>query len=100
MKIVNHIKSTVTAVKDLLSFFKDKSIKDVIQDFVDVIKALPRRVRNLNKGARLILKRLAEYSDLPPVQARVVKAITMIKTLFNDIKTDVMTLHDVSNLHQ
>ena len=96
MKIVNIITSTVKSVQRLKSVFKHKSIDDIIDDFVNAIKTLPRLVRNLSKEARFVVKRLAVYTDLPPVYTRVVEFITKIKTLFNDIKTDVMSLYDVS----
>ena len=98
MQIVNIITSTVKSVQRLKSVFHRRSIDDIIDDFVNAIKTLPRLVRNLSKGARFMVKRLAVYADLPPVYTRVIEVITKIKTLFNDIKTDIMSLYDVSSV--
>ena len=69
---------------------------DIWTEFVNSVKALPKDVQNLRKVARKVLKTLEEYTDLPPVYTLIKNLVNKVETLFNDIKTDVMTLYNVS----
>ena len=94
--MVEIVKKSITGFKDVHESWKGMSVRDIWLDFVDSVKSLPKDVQNLRKVGRKILKTLEEYTDLPPVYALIKEFTLKIIALFNDIKTDVTTLYNVS----
>ena len=90
------VKDTINNFKGLVETWKGYDVSQIWVDFVDSIKNLPLDVQNLRKVGRKILKSLEEYTDLPPVYTLIKSLVTRVITLFNDIKSDVMTLYNVS----
>ena len=95
-KVVKIVKNVISNFENVRASWKGFSVQDIWLDFVDTVKALPKDVKNLRKVARKILKTLESYADLPPVYERVRGLVLTVTTLFNAIKTDVMTLYNVS----
>ena len=60
------------------------------------------QVINLREKAIQAVKTLGRIDefDLPPFIRPVKKLVMHVQKLFNDIKTDVMTFYNVSELHQ
>ena len=96
-KVVKIVKNVVSNFEDVVASWRGFNVKDIWLDFVDTVKTLPKDVQNLRKVTRKILKTLEAYADLPPVYERVRGLVLKVTTLFNDIKTDVMTLYNVSS---
>lgn len=96
--VIGTIKESVRTFKSLVSSFKNTNFDDIIQNLIESVKQLPRKVLNLRKIGKRIFKEIGEFAELPPVVVTVKDLVTKVATLFRDIKTDIMNLHSVSTV--
>ena len=94
--VIKTIKDAVKSFKSLVSTFKNTDFSDIIKHLIESVKQLPRNVLNLRRIGKRIYKAIGKFVELPPVVTQVKNLVTKVTTLFNDIKTDVMTLYNVS----
>ncbi|KAK2165040.1 hypothetical protein NP493_1368g00013 [Ridgeia piscesae] len=92
--VVTTIKDAVKSFKNLVSTFKNTDFSDIIDNLIESVKQLPRKVFNLRRIGKRIYKAIGKFVELPPVVTQVKGLITKVTTLFNDIKTDIMNLYD------
>ena len=90
------LKEGVKSFKNLVSNFKNTDFKDIIKNLIESVKQFPRKVLNLRRIGKLIYKAIGKFVELPPVVTQVKGLVNKVSTLFNDIKTDVMNLYNVS----
>lgn len=95
-KVITTIKGSVESFKALVSAFKDTKFSDIIDNLIESVKQLPAKVFNLRRIGKRIYKAIGKFVELPPVVTHVKNLVTKVTTLFNDIKTDVMKLYNVS----
>ncbi|KAK2165104.1 hypothetical protein NP493_1383g00012 [Ridgeia piscesae] len=92
--VVTTIKDAVKSFKNLVSTFKNTDFSDIIDNLIESVKQLPRKVFNLRRIGKRIYKAIGKFVELPPVVTQVKGLITKVTTLFSDIKTDIMNLYD------
>ncbi len=97
-EVVKVIKHSVKTFKDLTSTYQNKAFSTIIDDITQAVQQMPGKVFDLRRIGKRIFKAIGKFVELPPVVIQVKGLITKVTTLFNDIKTDVMELYDVSSL--
>ena len=97
-EVVKVIKHSVKTFKDLTSTYQNTAFSDIIDTITQSVKQMPGKVVDLRRIGKRIFKAIGKFVELPPVVTQVKGLITKVTTLFNDIKTDVMELYDVSSL--
>ena len=94
--VVRKVMSTIENFKRLVSTIRGFDIGDIIDDFINAIRNLPREVFDLRKIAKRISKVLDEYEALPPVFYQIKDFVRKVTGLFNDVKYDVINLYNVN----
>ena len=94
--VIGTIKKSVETFSRLVSSFKGTNFDDIVKNFIESVKRLPRKVLNLRRIGKRLYKAIGAFVDLPPVVATVKGLVTKVTTLFKDIKTDIMNLYSVS----
>ncbi|XP_077992165.1 uncharacterized protein LOC144446291 [Glandiceps talaboti] len=92
-KVIDSVKNTIKRFKNLLSLTKG-NVNEIFDDFVEVIEDLPNRVKNFRNIAKNLVKKIAEYTDLPDFITDIKNVIDRVNTLLHDIKTDVMEFYN------
>ena len=95
-KVVNIITEAVNKFKELVGTFKNTKFSDILHNLIESVKQLPGKVFNLRRIGKRLYKAIGKFVELPPVVTQVKGLVTKVTTLFNDIKTDVMKLYNVS----
>ena len=93
---MKRLKGSAKSFKSLVSTFKNTDFGDIIKKLIAAVKQLPRTVLNLRRVGQRLYKAVGKFGELPPVVKQVKDLITKVKTLFKDIKTDVMEFYNVS----
>lgn len=68
----------------------------IINNLTSVITGLPGSVIALRGTGRRLLNIIGQFEDLPPVVGNITELVLYVSDLFNDIKTDVMNMYNVS----
>ena len=95
-KVVNIITESVNSFKKLIETFRNTKFSDILRNLIESVKQLPAKVFNLRRIGKRLYKAIGKFVELPPVVTQVKGLVTKVTTLFNDIKTDVMKLYNVS----
>ena len=81
--------------KNLIEAVEGRSLSNIFEKIIKAVEDLPNRVDGLRYLSRRLIKRLAQYADLPPIVEAVRNLVERVATLYNDIRTDVMEFYNV-----
>ena len=101
------VKEVIVDIKEAIQMFKNNNEALVVDagkfDFDKIIKTLiaaitnlPRTVVSLRGVGRKILRIVGQFEDMPPVVNQINELVSYVSELFNDIKTDIMNMYNVS----
>ena len=93
---VQSISTSIKTFKNIVTSVQNVNIDNIIEEFVDVVKKMPRHVFNFRKVSKRLLKAIDKYAILPPVFYQIKDFVQKVTNIFNDVKHDVMTLYNVS----
>lgn len=93
------MKDITSQFKQLVNVWKNFDIGEAFDNFIEAIKNLPKKVLDLKKIGRKILRTLDEYVDLPPVVQTIKELVEYVSNVFHDIKSDVMEFYHVSGIY-
>ncbi|XP_070574642.1 uncharacterized protein [Ptychodera flava] len=96
-KIVDSVKNAIKAFKNLMSPSHGNALEDVFNSFVDAVKKLPSKVKNVRKFGKDVFRRIGKYSGLPDFFKDVENVVERVSALLNAVKTDVMELYNSIN---
>ena len=96
-KLIGKITGAVKSFKRLIASGESTDFRGIIEQLIAAVKQLPSKVLNLRRIGKRIYQAIGQFVELPPVVAKVKALVTKVSTLFKDIKTDVMTLYNVSH---
>jgi len=102
--IVNKV---VVDIKDAMKMFKENAealvvdtvkidFDKIIKTLIAAIRNLPRTVISLRGVGRKILRIVGQFEDMPRVVNQINELVSYVSDLFNDIKTDIMNMYNVS----
>ena len=95
-----HITKATESFEKTLLAGRGINIHDMFRKIQDIIKNLPNTIINFPKMTKRILKVIDKYDQktLPPTVKKLEKLVGRVETLFKDVSTDIMTVHDVSDI--
>ncbi|XP_052083536.1 uncharacterized protein LOC127720827 [Mytilus californianus] len=93
-EIVEGIATGVQMFKDLIG--GQISMKEIVNEFIDALKELPVKVKDLRNKAANVMKMLGQLDEeeLPPFLRPLRNLIVKVTTVFNDVKTDIMNFYN------
>ena len=98
-QVYHHIKKATESFENTLLAGRGINIHDMLKKIQNIIINLPNTILNFPKMTKRILKVIDKYDQetLPPTVKKLEKLVDRVETLFKDISTDIMTVHDVSD---
>ena len=96
-RVVKLVKDSVNSFNALTTTYENYNPGEIIEDLIESIVELPKNVSNLRRIGKRVWNAVSKFTDLPPVVEKVIDLVNHVTTLFNDIKTDVTKLYDVSS---
>ena len=102
--IVNEV---IVDIKKAIQMFKNNTealvvdagkfnFDEIIKTLIAAITNLPQTVISMRGVGRKILRIVGQFEDMPPVVDQINELVSYVSDLFNDIKTDVMNMYNVS----
>ena len=102
IEVVKEIREAITSFRENAVEIKDAAdtidFNDIISTLSSVVRTLPQTVMSLRGVGRHLLRVTAQFEDMPPVVAKINDIVSYITDLFNDIKTDIMNMYNVSKV--
>ena len=98
-QVYHHIRKATESFENTLLAGRGTNIHDMLRKLQNIITNLPNTILNFPKMTKRILKVIDKYDQetLPPTVKKLEKLVDRVETLFKDISTDIMTVHDVSD---
>ena len=95
-KVVELIRSSVESFNALTSSIKNYTPGEIIAELIQSVTDLPQNACHLRQVGKRLFSVVAKYTDLPLVVDSVMDLVNKVTQLFNDMKSDINDIYNVS----